>query len=350
MKVRPFDGKYTVNCSDFFEKIDTIQRQTMPNDWIYRPLNSEIEITNRCNQSCPHCGMAANRVDCFEYTKDELAQYVQELYSLGIPSYSVTGGEPFLAFDKLIALIEAAKGKVDICKITTNGFWGDNADAYFKVLELHGLLSNRFFVPCLMVSIGEQSTPMKTTCRIFHYAIEHYSKEELTLCISSLHEYGTASKADEFIQTYRQEFGDVPSGRIYLTENYYRNSRCILEIAKSPGEKRIENYMSGPVRCFEQTIGKYVLPRLLVKATGETCTCACFNAPRELMTGNYRESSLREIIDKINNNKYVNIIARKGLQGFRELLQPEDYTDIPCNNECEACTHLIHSYQKRFGE
>lgn len=349
MKVKPFDGKYSVKCSDFFERVDAIQSTSMPVSWFYRPLNSEIEITDRCNQACPHCGMAANHMHYQEYGDDELSDFANELYSLGIPSYSITGGEPFLAFDRLSSLLAAARNKVDVCKITTNGFWGDSAGEYFRIMESNGLFDNKYFVPCLMVSIGEQSTPMATTCRLIKYAVEHYSKEELTLCVSSLSEYGGPSRVDEFVRVYGEAYGALPYGRVYLTEEYYRNSSSIRNTARSVGSRYVEDFMSGPVRCFEQTIGKYILPRLLVKATGEVCTCACFNAPRELKIGNYREASLYDILTAINSNEYVKIIAGSGLQGFRKFLLPEDYENVPCSNECEACAHLIHSYQRRLG-
>jgi hypothetical protein len=247
-------------------------------------------------------------------------------------------------------MIRSSRGKVDVCKITSNGYWGERADQVFDALEEAGLMDNRYFVPCLMISIGEQSTPMKTTCKIFHRAIQRYDRTQLTLCISSLSEYGSPSKVDEFISTYKAEYGDIPAGRIFLTENYYRNSSCIKDNANAVPFRKVEDYMSGPVRCFEQTIGKYVLPRLLVKATGEICTCACFNAPKELKIGNYRQNSIREILEKINDNPVVNIIADKGLHGFKSLLSPSDYVNIPCSNECEACTHLINSYMIRYGE
>lgn len=350
MKVRPFEGKYSVKCSDFYEQVGRRQSEVLPDSWLYRPLNSEIEITNRCNQSCAHCGMAANHTIYQAYTADELVHFAEELYQNGIPSYSITGGEPFLALDNMLSLIRSARGKVDVCKITSNGYWGEKAEKVFDMLEEAGLFDNRFFVPCLMISIGEQSTPMKTTCKIFHHALQRYGRTQLTLCISSLSEFGSPSKVDEFISTYNEHFGEIPAGRIFLTENYYRNSSCIRDNANAVPFRKVEDYMSGPVRCFEQTIGKYVLPRLLVKATGEICTCACFNAPKELKIGDYRQESIRDILQKINDNTIVNIIADKGLHGFKSLLSPSDYIDVPCSNECEACTHLIHSYTKRYGE
>lgn len=71
MKVQPFVGKYAAKSSDIFEQIARIQRKRMDEKWHYRPINSEIEITNCCNQACPHCGMAANGMQGVRYTDAE---------------------------------------------------------------------------------------------------------------------------------------------------------------------------------------------------------------------------------------------------------------------------------------
>lgn len=344
MRVRPFTGKYAAKKSNFFECMSDIQKQKMPDHWVYRPINSEIEITSCCNQSCPHCGMAANRHNGVHYQQEQLIDYIHQLHDNGIISFSLTGGEPFLDFSSMLCMMEAARSRVDIAKITSNGFWGKSPAYYFEKMVNAGLLSNSHLVPCLMISIGEQSTPMQDVCAIFHYAVTHFSAQELTLCISSLCEYGQDSKVDEFINTYKTLFGDIPPDRIFLTENYYRNSKYIQQATTDVEGRNVANYMMGPVRCFEPTIGKYILPRLLVKANGDVCTCACFNPPEQLYIGNYRKSNLREILEQINSSDIVRIIAKDGLHQFRHWISLDECRDINCNNECDACRYLINSY------
>lgn len=347
MRVRPHTGKYAAKVPDFFERMAAIQKKKMPDGWVYRPINSEIEITSCCNQSCPHCGMAANRHHGIRYQEEQLLNYVRQLHENGILSFSITGGEPFLEFPNMLRMIEESRGKVDVAKITTNGFWGNDPSWYFEKMVKAGLLDNSLLVPCLMVSIGEQSTPLRDTCAIFNYALTHFSAEELTLCISSLCEYGETSKVGQFIETYEALYGPLPKDRIFLTENYYRNSNCIRQEACSVGGRNVAAYMMGPVRCFEPTIGKYILPRLLIKATGMVCTCACFNPPEQLYIGNFRKSSIRGILEQINNNEIVRIIAADGLHQFRHWIDPEQCRKIPCNNECEACRFLIDAFLQK---
>jgi hypothetical protein len=104
--------------------------------------------------------------------------------------------------------------------------------------------------------------------------------------------------------------------------------------------------MAGPVRCFEQTIGKYVLPRMFVKASGKVCTCACFNPPEQLYIGNIKTQTVREILCEINTNPFVQIIAEDGLHNFKHWIDLDWCKNTPCSNECEACTLLIKKYEE----
>lgn len=350
MAVRPYTGKYSVKDSRFFEEVRMLQERHMEPEWCYRPLNMEIEITDKCNQACKHCGMAANGMKGISYTAEELKNIIFQLSDLGIPSYSVTGGEPFIEFENMLMMFQTARGKVDLCKLTSNGFWGADAADYFDKMCQYGLLGNRFFVPCLMLSIGEQSTPIKDICNIIHFASENFSKQELNLCISSLSEYGQAGKKDEFMDTYYRYFGELPEDRIFMTENYYRNSVCMKNFVEGVDGRNVSTYMHGPVRCFEQTIGKYVLPRMLVKANGDVATCACFNPPEDLRIGNIKKQTVREVLTKINSNIFVRIIAEDGLHNFRHWIDEETCRNTACSNECEACAFLIHAYKRKVNE
>ena len=349
MRARPYEGKYAAKSPSVFEDIAEIQRVRMSPEWLYRPINSEIEITEYCNQSCPHCGMSAGKTRGQSYTADELTDYISQLHGNGIISCSLTGGEPFTKFANILHVLSQSRGKVDICKITSNGFWGHDAEKYFSEMVSAGLLENRFIVPCLMISIGEQSTPMEDTCNIFHCAVRNFSPRELALCISSLTEYGHESKVKSFVETYRRLYGELPEDRIFLTENFYRTSSVMTLPANNISGRRVADYMSGPVRCFEPTLGKYILPRMFVKASGDVCTCACFNPPDELRIGNIKRERISDILAKINANPFVRIIAEGGLHNFRHWVSIDECRKIPCNNECEACKYLITEYRRVNG-
>ncbi len=60
-----------------------------------------LEITNRCNLRCPHCGSTSGEARAGELTLAELRALVRELRSLGCEEVTVLGGEALLRPDWL---------------------------------------------------------------------------------------------------------------------------------------------------------------------------------------------------------------------------------------------------------
>ena len=132
------------------------------------PLQFTFEITNKCNCNCKDCGMAANSIKTgkTKMTEKEVLKLVDNLYENGIPAFAITGGEPFLEFDNICKMIKYSENKLDVSKIISNGFWGNNVEYYFKKLEEAKLFTNKFFVPTMQISIGEQTIPLEYICNI----------------------------------------------------------------------------------------------------------------------------------------------------------------------------------------
>ena len=83
-----------------------------------------IQITDRCNASCPQCGMRVT--ESFKRTSlssREIYQILEDASRKRFQAVSFTGGEPFLDMERLIDLIDYA-GKLGIPYIRTgtNGF------------------------------------------------------------------------------------------------------------------------------------------------------------------------------------------------------------------------------------
>jgi hypothetical protein len=58
-RVVPYLGKYAVKDAGVFGRIrDRFARAGMA-EAAYRPLRIEFELTTKCNDSCPSCGMGA---------------------------------------------------------------------------------------------------------------------------------------------------------------------------------------------------------------------------------------------------------------------------------------------------
>jgi molybdenum cofactor biosynthesis enzyme MoaA len=104
-------------------------------------------------------------------TTEQIDHLSSEFRAIGLPSVAITGGEPFVPFKQLLRCLDAFSGVTDVSKLTTNAFWGTEKLCERTVARLidHGLLRNRLFVPLLLLSIGEQSTPLDRVCRIIRH-------------------------------------------------------------------------------------------------------------------------------------------------------------------------------------
>jgi MoaA/NifB/PqqE/SkfB family radical SAM enzyme len=88
-----------------------------------------IQITDRCNASCPQCGMRVSQD--FPRTKlslDDVKRILDSAAEKGIQVVSFTGGEPFLFPDELTQMIRhAGKAGIRYIRTGTNGYFLRNA-------------------------------------------------------------------------------------------------------------------------------------------------------------------------------------------------------------------------------
>jgi len=88
-----------------------------------------IQITDRCNASCPQCGMRVS--DDFPRSKlplNEVKRILDRAVEKGIQVVSFTGGEPFLFLDELTEMIRhAGKAGIRYIRTGTNGYFLRNA-------------------------------------------------------------------------------------------------------------------------------------------------------------------------------------------------------------------------------
>ncbi|MBE1585079.1 4Fe-4S cluster-binding domain-containing protein [Nonomuraea angiospora] len=88
-------------------------------------MRIEFEITKKCNDVCPSCGMGAQSLQAGRSLPDaQLDHLLAEFADVGLPSVAITGGEPFVAMRALLRFMSQARGIVEISKLTTNGIWG----------------------------------------------------------------------------------------------------------------------------------------------------------------------------------------------------------------------------------
>ena len=92
---------------------------------IKRLFHGGIMVNYRCNAACRHCLFACSPNQRPGYvSKEKIRHICRLLVSGGIGSVHIGGGEPFLDFQSLLAVIrELAETGIVLDFIETNAFW-----------------------------------------------------------------------------------------------------------------------------------------------------------------------------------------------------------------------------------
>ena len=83
------------------------------------PYQAHLDITYRCDLDCEHCYLD-NKDSWPELRKDELIDLLDQLYTLGVPTLTWSGGEPFARPD-FFDLLEHARAKGFVSIVKTHG-------------------------------------------------------------------------------------------------------------------------------------------------------------------------------------------------------------------------------------
>ena len=341
-------SKYSAKSCEFYEQLKNFQKNTLCEKYAIKPIQFTFEITNHCNCNCPHCGMNANsKIQKSRLDKDNLKTIADSLISAGIISFAVTGGEPFLEFDNLCWLIEYTKNKVDIIKLISNGFWGKDAQTYFQKMESCGLLENKYVVPSIQLSIGEQDVDLKYICNIIYYVSKNYTQDELKLgIIYTKNPNSKKSQLEKLYKTYNRIYGEFPSGKIYLTlseyKNYIKGKAKHLDVF----ENTVYNEIAFCDNDFSCTLGKFVSPKIFMKTNGDCYPCEIFNLHKNMFIGNLFSDGIQKVLENYNKNKYINFIKKYKTIGFRDVIPKNYLQNLKAETPCMACEACIKFCEK----
>ncbi len=122
-------GFYERSARDLIERNATVAecqpyrlaRTKIPRDFHLRtPLIVWLELTRRCNLTCPHCFVDAGSPYASEANTDEIFALLDELKAMNVFSVVLTGGEPLLHRD-FLRILHYAHDLGFIISVATNG-------------------------------------------------------------------------------------------------------------------------------------------------------------------------------------------------------------------------------------
>lgn len=83
--------------------------------------NMMIEITNKCNQSCPICEASVFKRKKISMDMEFGIRIIDSLINDGVETLSFTGGEPTLCWETLVSMLEYCKSRNVPTRLYTNG-------------------------------------------------------------------------------------------------------------------------------------------------------------------------------------------------------------------------------------
>lgn len=99
--------------------LDIVQKYRRVDNYFIRSIH--WSVTGRCNLKCRHCYMSAPDYKYKDMSTAECLTVIEQMEAAGVPSVSITGGEPFLR-DDIWAILEAFSQKgIAVSQIYTNG-------------------------------------------------------------------------------------------------------------------------------------------------------------------------------------------------------------------------------------
>lgn len=338
----PDVGKYSSLNKNFYEDLNVYQSNKPIAKYRIKPIQFTFEITNKCNCTCPDCGMSANNIKGETKVDNyKLHKIIDELSEIGVMSYAITGGEPFLEFKNMCDMIKYSQNKIDIIKLISNGFWGKNPKFYFDKLIEAGLLNNRFVKPSIYVSIGEQTVDLKNICNLIKYYSENLN-DKINFGIINTRFLGQDySQLEKLYDLYISLYGKFPNQIIYLTDSIYINSNKLKKEKIDTIHNTIYNNIQACDNTFDIQIGKFVSPKIFMKVNGDCYPCEVFNLNKYMYLGNFFKDGIERIIENYNNNKYILFINKYKTEGFIDVIPDTILKENFCENSCTACEFCI---------
>jgi MoaA/NifB/PqqE/SkfB family radical SAM enzyme len=154
-----------------------------------------IQLTDRCNATCPQCGMNIHqRYARHRLARDDVRRMIDAAAQRGVAALSFTGGEPLMVMKDLVALIHhAGAAGIPFIRTGTNGFCFRSPEKPGFSDRIHRLAETLAATPLrnFWISIDAADPPTHERMRGFRGVIRGIEK-----AIPIFHAYGLYPSAN----------------------------------------------------------------------------------------------------------------------------------------------------------
>ncbi|HXP95821.1 MAG TPA: radical SAM protein [Telmatospirillum sp.] len=285
-----------------------------------------LRFTYHCNIACRHC---YNRSG--PYAKSStvplapLLDIVAQMPGAGLDHLALTGGEPMMYPDHVVALIAAARSAgVRHVSINTNGFWGGSEDQAIRLLDR-------------MEQAGWQAKGtdrLKISAGVFH---QEFLPLGLPLAAARCYfqKFGELAALDVETSPDSPNFIEVVEAELIqagLTDKVRVAHRPVLPLGRG-GDLSLPPTKThrGPCRRIDQ---------IVFDADGTVRPCCGLNAEnRGVVIGRAWDKPLRQLVKVMQNDPVLQILSTEDMRQLIPLTGNPD--DGWHGVSCELCQRVI---------
>jgi pyruvate-formate lyase-activating enzyme len=307
----------------------------------FRPNYLMFAPCYQCNLTCPHCCVP------IEWT-DRLAipvalRFLEDARAYGVATLGVTGGEPFLYPEFVLAICRrAVELGFRFDKIMTNGVWFADAAQLERVLRD---LAATGFSGKLGLSVdkfhGIRTAQLAEFCRA---ARRLFGRDNI---VSLSYASRRPDQGLEPVHTLARELDAVVDWSPLLHRYLLVSPELTMTLNWNPlaAVERAEKFTGAwDGVWFEEDYCEGPGQALIVTPRGEVKPCCGFASDLDQLTiGNIHRDTVAQIVKRARKHPYVGKVFREGLTAIRDEILARDPNALPgvTSNHCYFCWYVL---------
>jgi organic radical activating enzyme len=286
-----------------------------------------FRFTYHCNISCRHCyngsgpHAKAQRIEL-----DAMRAIIAQMPGAGIAALNLTGGEPFLYPDDLMALIAAGRAsRLDAISIYSNGFWAETAEKADKMLA-------RLAAAGLMQGAGDF---IKVSTGAYHQ--EFVGFDRVVLLAQRYHRMFARKLAVDYEVAPGDKARSAEVRKHLAAESL---DQCIaISFRETQPLGRARNLQGSELTTIDVPCG--MIEEIVFDPDGTARPCCGFNNENDgVAIGMADVHSLRDLVKRMQNDPVLQFLAKNPMNAIFEHIGVErnakGYAG-PCN----LCQHAL---------